>query len=77
MKIEKHLDWAPNFKNQIDISIDTFDITITNERIEIDCIWDYGCGGRGHEYMTIPLAELKLLIEELEQSEKIYNTLTQ
>ena len=70
MKIEKHLNWAPSFKNQIDISTENFIIEITDEVVDITCQWDYGWGGRGSEYMSIPLFKLKELIAEVENSKK-------
>jgi hypothetical protein len=67
-KIEKHLTWEPDFANQIDIEDDTFTVTLKKDEVEIECSWDYGWGGRGTERMYIPLAELKALIKELEES---------
>lgn len=69
MKVEKHLDWFPSFKNQIDITTGKFEITLKNGDVEILCDWDYGYGGRGSEWTSIPLVELKALIKELEDSE--------
>jgi hypothetical protein len=66
--IEKHLTWEPDFANQIDIEDDPFTITLKKDEVEIECSWDYGWGGSGTERMYIPLAELKALIKELEES---------
>lgn len=68
MKINKYLDWEPNFNNEIDIEDGAFTITLKKDEVEIECSWDYGYGGRGSERMTIDLAELKKLIEELENA---------
>ena len=67
-KVEKNLTWEPSFPNQIDIEDDTFTVTLKKDEVEIECSWDYGYGGRGTERMYIPLAELKALIKELEES---------
>lgn len=67
-KIEKHLDWEPNFANQIDIEDGTFTVTVKKDEVEIECCWDYGWDGRGSERMFISLAELKTLIKEIEES---------
>lgn len=68
MNINKHLNWEPSFRNEINIEEKCFTITIKKDEVEIDCIWDYGYGGRGSESMCIPLAKFKELIAELEQS---------
>ena len=68
MKIEKHLEWAPSFDNQIDIEEGTFSIWLTKKEVEVMCSWDYRWGGRGTETMVIPLEVLKELIKEIEDS---------
>lgn len=67
LKINKYLDCG-SVNNEIVIEKDTFTIILKKDKVEIDCSWDYGWGGRGSEQMTIGLAELKKLIEELEKS---------
>jgi len=69
MEIVRHFDWFPSFKNQIDIIDKTIEININRDEVEITCDWDYGWGGRGTERMYMPLAQLKALIKELEDSE--------
>jgi hypothetical protein len=67
--IERH-DWQPSFKNEIWI-IDkrrdhSFTITLKQEEeVEIEFEWDYGWGGRGSERMTIPIQQLKDLLNEI------------
>ncbi len=69
MEIVRHFDWFPDYKNQLDIIDKPIEINITRDEVEITCDWDYGWGGRGTERMFIPLAQLKALIKELEDSE--------
>lgn len=69
MEIVRHFDWFPSFKNQLDIIDKTIEINIDRDQVEITCDWDYGWGGRGTEHMSMPLAQLKALIKELEDSE--------
>jgi len=73
LKIEKHLDWEPSFRNEIWITKNDKDcefmVTLKNDHdIEIEFSWDYGYGGRGSERMRIPLQTLKDLLKELEDS---------
>jgi len=68
MKIERNLEWEPNFDNQIDIEEGDFTITLTKKEVEIECNWDYGYGGRGTERMSISLEQLENLIKELKAS---------
>lgn len=68
MKINKYLEWEPNFNNEIEIEDDTFTITITKKEVEIECNWDYGYGGRGTERMTVDLSILENLIKQLKNS---------
>ena len=69
MKVEKHLDWHPRIDNEIWIEEGDFTITLKKDEVEIECSWDYGYGGGGTEYISIPLSRLKELIEELEKSQ--------
>lgn len=73
IEIEKHLDWKPNFKNEIWIEYKTkshnFSITLKEgEDIDIEFNWDYSHSGRGSERMSLPVQLLKDLIKELEES---------
>jgi len=73
LEIERHLDWKPNFKNEIWVTDkrgqDNFTITLKEgDDIEILFDWDYGYGGRGSERMYLPVELLKDLITELENS---------
>jgi hypothetical protein len=36
MKIDKYLDWEPNFNNEINIEDGTFNITIKKDEVEIE-----------------------------------------
>lgn len=69
MEIERHLNWFPNFRNEIGVKDGTFDLTLKDGEIEIECSWDYGWGGRGSERMYIPFEQLRTLMKELEDSE--------
>jgi hypothetical protein len=68
MKIDRNLEWEPNFDNQIDIEEGDFTITLTKKEVEIECNWDYGYDGRGTERMSITLEQLENLIKELKSS---------
>lgn len=68
MKIDRHLEWEPNFDNQIDIEECDFTITLTKKEVEIECNWDYGYGGSGTERMRMSLEQLENLIKELKAS---------
>lgn len=68
MKINRNLEWEPNFDNQIDIEEGDFTITLTKKEVEIKCNWDYGYGGRGTERMSMTLEQLENLIKELKSS---------
>ena len=69
LKIERY-KWQPDFENETCITDKkdsrTFTITLKQSgNVEIECDWDYGYGGRGTEFMEIPLEKLKELINEL------------
>jgi len=59
MKIDRNLEWEPNFDNQIDIEKGDFTITLTKKKIEIEC---------GTERMSMTLEQLENLIKELKSS---------
>jgi hypothetical protein len=70
MEIIRH-HWQPNFPDEIVITDDRksecFEITLKQgSDIEITFDWDYGYGGRGNSRMTIPVQELRDLLNELE-----------
>ena len=68
MKIIKNLNWEPHFKNEIQIEDKSFSIILNKKEMEIMCSWNYGAGGSGAEYFSIPLNQLKTLITDLEKS---------
>ena len=69
MEIEKNLHWFPSFRNEINVTDKTFQLTFKEGEIEIECSWDYGWGGRGTERMYIPFEQVRALMKELEDSE--------
>lgn len=68
IQIENNLDGY--FRPEIRLVDDPFDITISENNVEIVCEWDHGWGGRGTESIDIPLDVLKDVIRQYEESLK-------